>query len=44
MKKTGKLLNVAGKVAKMEAIKTKSPWPPICGAILHQPKRPQKKQ
>ena len=43
-KKAGSsILNLAGKIAKMEAVKTKSGWPPICAGILHQPKRPAKK-
>ena len=43
-KKTGSpILNLAGKIAKMEAVKSKSGWPPICAGILHQPKRPAKK-
>ncbi len=43
-RKTGSpILNLAGKIAKMEAVKSKSGWPPICAGILHQPKRPAKK-
>lgn len=43
-KKTGRIiLNLAGKIAKMEAVKTNSGWPPACAGILHQPKRPAKK-
>lgn len=42
-KKSNRILNLAGKIAKIEAIKTKSPWPPPCAGILHQPKRPAKK-
>lgn len=43
-RKTGSpILNLAGKIAKMEAVKTNSGWPPICAGILHQPKRPAKK-
>lgn len=37
------ILSLAGKIAKMEAVKTNSGWPPICAGILHQPKRPAKK-
>ena len=38
--KTGKkILDLAGKIAKFEAIKTDSKWP-TCIGILHQPKRP----
>lgn len=43
-KKTGsQVLELAGKLAKREAIRAKSGWPPICAGILHQPKRPSKK-
>ena len=44
-RKTGSpILNLAGKIAKMEAVKTNSGWPPACAGFLHQPKRPAKKQ
>jgi cyclic lactone autoinducer peptide len=43
-KKTGShILDLAGKIAKREAVKTNSGWPPACAGILHQPKRPVKK-
>ena len=43
-RKTGSpILNLAGKIAKMEAVKTNSGWPPACAGFLHQPKRPAKK-
>ncbi len=34
---------MAGKLAKREAVRAKSGWPPACAVILHQPKRPSKK-
>lgn len=44
VKKTGcTILNLAGKIARIEAVKTNSGWPPACAGILHQPKRPAKK-
>lgn len=43
-KKENRLLNLAGKLAKAEAARAKSGWPPACAGILHQPKRPTKKQ
>lgn len=43
-KKTGNpILDLAGKLAKREAVRAKSGWPPACAVILHQPKRPSKK-
>ena len=42
-KKGSMMLDLAGKIAKREAVKAKSGWPPICAGILHQPKRPAKK-
>ena len=42
-KKGNMMLELAGKIAKREAVKTKSGWPPACAGILHQPKRPTKK-
>lgn len=42
-KKENRLLNLAGKLAKAEAARAKSGWPPACAGILHQPKRPTKK-
>lgn len=41
--KENRLLNLAGKLAKAEAARAKSGWPPACAGILHQPKRPAKK-
>ena len=41
-KKENRLLNLAGKLAKAEAARAKSGWPPACAGILHQPKRPTK--
>lgn len=37
------ILDLAGKLAKREAVRAKSGWPPACAVILHQPKRPSKK-
>ena len=42
-KKENRLLNLAGKLAKAEAARAKSGWPPACAGILHQPKHPAKK-
>ncbi len=42
-KKGSMMLDLAGKIAKKEAVKAKSGWPPACAGILHQPKRPAKK-
>lgn len=41
-KKLNRVLNLAGKIAKMEALKVDSARPPICAGFLHQPKRPTK--
>ena len=43
MKKESLMLKLAGKLAKAEAVKTNSSWPPACAGFLHQPKRPAKK-
>lgn len=41
-KKESRVLNLAGKVAKAEAGRAKSGWPPACAGFVHQPKRPEK--
>ena len=43
-KKENPVFVLAGKLAKFEAEKVNKGWPPACGGILHQPKRPAKKQ
>lgn len=39
-----KVLKVIGKVVDMEVQKTANIWPPLCGGLVHQPKRPIKKK
>lgn len=47
MSKKGKIentiLKVVEKVVRQEVIKNQEEWPPHCWGILHQPKRPKKK-
>lgn len=37
------VLRSVQKVAEVEANMAWTPWPPTCTGIIHQPKRPQKK-
>ncbi|MCD7837232.1 MAG: cyclic lactone autoinducer peptide [Lachnospiraceae bacterium] len=39
-----KVLKAVERVARNEVIRNMSGWPPLCGGLLHQPMRPQKKQ
>ncbi len=43
-KDENRILNLAGKLVKAEGARAKSGWPPACAGLLHQPKRPVKKQ
>jgi len=36
------VLEMVGKVVKLEVKKNENAWPPICTGIVHQPKRPKK--
>lgn len=36
-----KLLRCAQKIAEREVINSISYWPPQCGGVIHQPKRPK---